>query len=293
MQHVFDMEDWVDVPWTPESKETFGPVMFQQKAPAKKLIMARLDEGLSLTVAQVNMVLALHNITPKKSRLDAYTALIEVFIESDEHRKQALDRSIATVPEDAEEEAGEDESYQELLDALDESGENKNDPDLKQERAKVKKKRPLGDGTTLAPKPRGRGRGKGKGKGKGKGRGKGSGRFGRKGQAHEAPAKRRKLGEGEGPPTAPADTALADANDNPATASTQEAAAAAAAPEAIEPQVPIAEAAAEPQVPNAEATAAEPEPQVPIIAEAPEQVPNAEATAVFRNSHKSTTLELR
>ena len=274
MQHIFDMQDWVDVPWTPESKESFGPVVFQQNAPARKLIMARLEEGLSLTVAQVNMVLALHSITPKRSRLDAYSALIALFIESEEQRKHALDRSIATVPQDEEQEE-ENEGYQELLDALDESGENKNDPDLKQEREKVKRRKPLGDGTTVGPKPRGRGRGRGKGKGKGKdkgkGRGKGRGRFGRRHHPEEPPAKRKKLDANADPATAsaqeaseaPAAAAL-EATEPPALAQEASEAPAAAAPQATEPPALAQEASEAPAAAAPEAT----EPQLATAEEA-------------------------
>ena len=180
-QHVTDMDQWVDVPWEPQCKDMFGPLVFRQNAPARKLIMARLQEGLALTIAQVNMVLALHGVAPKRSRANAYTALIEIFIQGEQQRKDFFDKSNAYQPEEEEKEE-EDEGYQELLDALDEAdAENRGDPDLKAEKSRLKKKKAQGPGTLLvAPRGKGRGRGRGKGKGKGgrgKGKGKGRGKF--------------------------------------------------------------------------------------------------------------------
>ena len=177
-QHVVDMNQWVDVPWEPECKDMFGPLVLRQIAPARKLIMARLQEGLALTIAQVNIVLALHQVAPKRSRADAYRALIEIFIQGEQQRKELFDKSNAHKPETEEVEGEEDEGYQELLDALDDAdAENRGDPDLKAEKNKLKKKKALGAGTLLEAPSRGRGRGRGRGKGKGKGgRGKGKGK---------------------------------------------------------------------------------------------------------------------
>ena len=58
------------------------------------LLEARITEGLSLTVAQCNIVLKQFDIVPAKSKkkADLYMQIIELFVDTEEERKLALER---------------------------------------------------------------------------------------------------------------------------------------------------------------------------------------------------------
>ena len=119
--------------------------------------------------------------------------------QNEQEAKECLDRANVKMKEEDEEDRESD--YEELLNLLDEDLENRNDPDIKQEKTRLKRKKmqkpkvPDDGHITLEPPKRGRGRGKGKGKGRGRnkntsqetapfGRGRGRGKGRGKGRAN-------------------------------------------------------------------------------------------------------------
>lgn len=186
---VTDLQDWLAIPYVPKLHNRFGPLVFQQSSAPLALPEARVVEGLSLTVAQCNIVLKHYDIQPAKSKRKAelYMQIIELFVDSEEERKLALERSdLKGKPEP--EEDGDLSELEDLLDHVEEAG-NIADPDIKAERQKIKKAREkakaakmlqVGQENLLKPR-RGRGRGRGKGRGRGAvAKGRGKGKFGRK-----------------------------------------------------------------------------------------------------------------
>ena len=185
---VSDLQDWLSIPARPVLQNVFGPLILEQTSGAMDLPHARIAQGLDLTIKQCVTVLKHYGQTPAgKSKMDLYKQIFALFLESQEEQDDALHRSTmgkkaknAANAEGEEEEEDEDFSdYEDLPEQAEETG-NLGDPDLKREKAKVKKnrsKRALQEAIELLDKTRDRGRGRGKGKGRGRGRGrKGRGR---------------------------------------------------------------------------------------------------------------------
>ena len=182
--HADSLDAWVDVPVKPAEVQEFGPMVFQQVENARHLACPRIEQGLALTVARCKDVLFESGIIlpGQPSRLEAYTAIFDTYLNTNEEKERAMSRSACkAVPQDPE---GDDDdelgsNFEELLDLV-EGIENTGDPNIKQEKEKLKRKKvqtELKEGWLLAPKRgRGRGRGKGRGRGQGRGRPKGSGK---------------------------------------------------------------------------------------------------------------------
>lgn len=139
-RHVDSLEKWIDIPVKGSVQADFGPIIFAQVAKARQLPVARIQEGLSLTVAQAKHVLSHLNVhlPGQPSRPQVYRALIEIFVHDEEGREAAMARSKANTAQ-APEEDELDEGYEELLDLV-EDALNQGDPDLRQEKEKMKKK---------------------------------------------------------------------------------------------------------------------------------------------------------
>ena len=197
-QPVDDLADWLAVPAKGALRNRFGPLVFQQVSDAVPLPEARIAEGLSLTVAQCQVVLRQFGQVPvSKKKADLYKQIIELFVDGAEEQKKALDMSDLTKPKVTEDDSDLSE-LEDLLDHVEDAG-NLADPDIKQERQKVKLAKQKKKTQQLANsaqddmlKP-GRGRGRGKGRGKGV-----KGKFGRK------PGRGRGRGRGSGTSATPA-----------------------------------------------------------------------------------------
>ena len=91
--YILDVADWVEIPCQPALLEAFGPLVFQQVGSAVPLAVARVQAGLSLTVAQTISVLQCYQVElpSNTSRAKAYQALIDIFIQDPDARKAALE----------------------------------------------------------------------------------------------------------------------------------------------------------------------------------------------------------
>ena len=151
-----------------------GALILKQVGEPMPLVKARLHNGLDLTVKEVKSVLSAHGVVlpgaPSKS--DCYAKLMELHAENDLQMQEFLQKSKVKLNQGDLEEEDRVSEYEELLGMIEEDDINRNDPDVKQEKEKLKRRRlqkpkvPEGH-ITLEPK-RGRGRGRGKGRGRAK-----------------------------------------------------------------------------------------------------------------------------
>ena len=103
--HVDSLDAWVDVPVKPAVVQEFGPMVFQQVENARHLACARIEQGLALTVAQCKDVLFESGIIlpGQPSRLEAYTAIFDTYLNTNEEKERAMSRSACkAVPQDPE-----------------------------------------------------------------------------------------------------------------------------------------------------------------------------------------------
>ncbi len=178
------LQGWLALPTIPILKNRFGPMIFQQASEAIDLLQARISEGLCLTNKQCEAVLQHYGQKPtSKKKKDLYMQIFALFLETEEEQQEALKKSSweGKDEEDEEEDAsgGELSDYEDLLEQIEETG-NAGDPDLKQEKATLKKSRSkleykealkvVKEAQENRRRARGRGRGRGKGRGKGRGR---------------------------------------------------------------------------------------------------------------------------
>ncbi|CAK9018859.1 unnamed protein product [Durusdinium trenchii] len=129
---VADTQNWLAIPFGPKLQNRFGPLLFQQSSRALPLIEARIQEGLSLTVAQCKIVLGHYGQEPKsKTKADLYKQVIALVLSNEEEQKAAFEKSDLKKPKAAE--GDEDEDLSELEDLLDhvEDAGNLADPDIK------------------------------------------------------------------------------------------------------------------------------------------------------------------
>ena len=175
LRHITSLDGYLEVPVEPVLEHENGALVLKKIGEPVPLPKARVQQGLDLTVKDTKAVLAAYDITlpgaPSKESL--YLKLMEIFAGSEAEKAEFLARSSLQSKED--EDGASD--FEDLLDLIEEDLENRNDPDVKQEKAKVKRKKmqnPKGL-ITLEPPTKGRGRGKGRGKGRGRGRGRGKG----------------------------------------------------------------------------------------------------------------------
>ena len=186
--HICTLDDWVEIPCKPVLHHEHGALVLEKIGPAISLPEARIQAGLSLTVMECKQVLGACGIklpgAPSKS--DCFRALIGHYVDSAGF-EAALARSNAkAAADDDDDKDSQLTEFSDILNMLAEEPENQGDPDIKNAKQKVKKKRlkKPKQGTQTQdhmllepPKPKGRGRGKGRGKGRGRvGKGKGKGK---------------------------------------------------------------------------------------------------------------------
>ena len=191
VQHITQIDAWQDIPCKPVLLNSHGALILMQDGPPVPLPVARIHAGLNLTVKQCKQILLSRNIKLKgtPSKAEVYKALIAEFIEDESARDKLLALSTAKMKEEGEEPEDQLSDYEDLLDLVEEDC-NHDDPDIKQEKKKLKRKR-LGlgkvkktgdDSILLGPKenkvkkPKMKAKAKAKPSAKGKGRARGRGR---------------------------------------------------------------------------------------------------------------------
>ena len=195
VQRITKIDAWKEIPCKPFLLNSRGALMFLQDGPAESLPVARIHAGLNLTVIQCKQILKQAKdilLKGNPSKLEVYTAFIAAFMPDADQAAihDLLAVSTAKITEESEEAEDKLSDYEDLLDLVEEDC-NHGDPDIKQEKKKLKRKR-LGlgkvkdtggadDSIMLEPgkenkvkkpkskaKPKAMGRGRGRGRGRGK-----------------------------------------------------------------------------------------------------------------------------
>ena len=138
---LLDMDDWLSVPVEARLQNRFGPMVFEQVGEPMPLLVARIQEGLDLTVNQCKSILQHFHVSfdSKMKKEGFFRAIISMFLDSEEEVEQALEKSnVKGTDEKGEDEAQSDDSdMPDLLGELEDAG-NFGDPDIKA----AKKKHP-------------------------------------------------------------------------------------------------------------------------------------------------------
>ena len=92
--HVYKLHDWLAVPCRPCLEGEAGPLMLEQVADAISLPVAKIHEGLNLTVQQCKDLLKALGISWQglklKTRADFHNLLVDSLLESEEWLHQKL-----------------------------------------------------------------------------------------------------------------------------------------------------------------------------------------------------------
>ena len=139
-QHVWDLDDWLEVPCQAKLKSDFGPLVLQQVAEPVPLLLARIQQGLNLTARALKDLLV-HYEQPfylSASKSDLQQQLFELFLDTPEGVQKAQESSRNAIGETLVEV---DSDLEDLVELLDDAEENRGDPDLKQEKEKIRKRK--------------------------------------------------------------------------------------------------------------------------------------------------------
>jgi hypothetical protein len=125
----------MEIPVEPALENENGALVLKQVGEAVPLPRARVQSGLDLTVKEVKAVLAAYGVVlpGAPSKAECYHRLMEIHAKNDEELAEFKARSSLKKKEDDD---GHDSEYEELLELLEEDLENRNDPDVKQEKPK-------------------------------------------------------------------------------------------------------------------------------------------------------------
>lgn len=145
VEHITQIDDWKDIPCKPVLLNSHGALMFLQDGPAESLPVARIHAGLNLTVNQCKHILKQAkdiSLKGNPSKTQVYNAFIAAFIPDADQAAidDLLAVSTAKIKEESEEAEDQLSDYEDLLDLVEEDC-NHADPDVKQEKKKVKRKR--------------------------------------------------------------------------------------------------------------------------------------------------------
>ena len=146
--HVVQLESWLSIPCCPCLLSTRGPLGLQQCGEPQPLLLARIDEGLNLSVTQAKDLLAELGVSYKQARSRAalHDLLLDFYLETDAAKDAARKKmSSALLKHLAEDGDDSDSDYENLLEHLDQEGLH-GDPDIKAEKEKLaarKKKKGL------------------------------------------------------------------------------------------------------------------------------------------------------
>ena len=174
--HITDVDSWLDVPVVPGMQGSHGGVVFIQNGDKENLCKARVKQGLNLTVVQMKNCLSFFNVTMpgQPSKAAVFSRLVEIVL-GDNAEEQQLAITMASAALENEDAESQLSDYEDLLHLLEEDTENALDPDIKHEKARIKKQKVLKQlkeappGDALVQSKRGRPKGKGKGRGRPKG----------------------------------------------------------------------------------------------------------------------------
>ena len=163
--HVCDVDDWLTVPVQPKVD---GHLLLQQTHAAVSLPMARIQQGLNLTVAQCKDLLKLLGVpfASNLSREKLHNLIFDFYLTSEEDKEHARKQmGFALEPEMQQDD---DSDYEDLLDLM-EDEQNAGDPDVKKEKERLKvKKRKKAQMQALQDKENAAGKAKAQAKRKGK-----------------------------------------------------------------------------------------------------------------------------
>ena len=182
-QHICSLDEWLEIPIKPILHNQHGGLVLQQSGPPLPLAVARIQSGLDLVVRGAKEALAACGVTlpGQPSKATVYKALVEQFVAGAPEVEELLALSSAKMKDEEDDDKLSD--YQDLLDLIEEDCENRNDPDIRQEKQRLQNRRnarpKANKGEVLLEPPQqnaGKGRGRGRGKGKGRPKGSGSGK---------------------------------------------------------------------------------------------------------------------
>ena len=142
--HICTLDEWVEIPFRPALHNEHGALVLEKNGPELILPLARIKNGLTMTVNEAKEVLAACGIKlpGQPSKAAVYRAVVEQFIKDPVEVEETLQISNATMQQaDADGADSQLSEYQDLLDLVEEDTENRGDPDIKAEQQKVKKKR--------------------------------------------------------------------------------------------------------------------------------------------------------
>ena len=128
--HVTDLDDWVSVPVKPCLADTHGPVQLEQTSAAMDLATARMQEGINLTCQQAKDLLKLLGVQFRgnMSRASLLGLLLDYFLDTEAEKNAARAKmKLAAIAVDDEEL---DSDYEELIGALQDSGNAGTNPSL-------------------------------------------------------------------------------------------------------------------------------------------------------------------
>ena len=140
--HICTLDEWVEIPIQPVLHNDFGALVLEKTDEPLPLPLARIQNGLGLTVKECKEVLRACKVhlPGQPSKAQVYQALIEHYIADAEEVQKAITLSSAKLKQ---EEDGPDEDalseYEDLLELVEEDTENQHDPDIKNEKKKYKK----------------------------------------------------------------------------------------------------------------------------------------------------------
>ena len=146
LMHITSTDGWLSVPCQPCLENACGALILEKVGDAVPLVRARVLDGLDLTVKETKDVLNAFGVKlpGAPSKADCYKALVEMQTHNEQEAQECLDRAnvkLKVEDDEAEDKASE---YEELLNLLEEDLGLMNDPDIKQEKTKLKKRVEVG-----------------------------------------------------------------------------------------------------------------------------------------------------
>ena len=141
--HISTLDEWVEIPCQPVLQHDHGCLLLAKNGPEMSLPLARVKQGLTMTVKECKEVLAACDIKlpGQPSKAEVYKAVVGQFITDPAEAQEALAKTNVNMDEQNDEADSELADYQDLLDLVEEDAENRGDPDIKAEQKKVQKKK--------------------------------------------------------------------------------------------------------------------------------------------------------
>jgi hypothetical protein len=141
--HISTLDEWVEIPCQPVLQHDHGCLLLAKNGPEMSLPLARVKQGLTMTVKECKEVLAACDIKlpGQPSKAEVYKAVVGQFITDPAEAQEALAKTNVNMDEQNDEADSELADYQDLVDLVEEDAENRGDPDIKAEQKKVQKKK--------------------------------------------------------------------------------------------------------------------------------------------------------